>query len=274
MNRIGFHVSAAGGVSKAFDNARSVGCTAMQIFLSSPQMWEVNPIAKEERARFIEKDNSFDIRPVVVHMPYLPNLASPRVETYKRSVSTLINVAKGCSELGIEQLVMHLGSHLGEGKEKGMANVVSAVNSALDVVDDVCLLLEDQSGQANSIGANMEDLSEMYKELDKRNAGICLDTCHLWGAGYDVGDPEVLRKIDNVLGFKNVKLIHLNDSKFEIGLGKDRHERIGEGEIGAKRIGSFLSYKRIDGIPLIMETPHETTESQIRELALVKRLLL
>ncbi len=206
-------------------------------------------------------------------MPYLPNLSSPKADTYKKSVSTLKEIAKSCSALGIGNVVMHLGSHLGEGKEIGMKNVVAAVNSALNEVDDVCMLLEDQAGQTNTVGTNMEDLGEIYKQLSKRNAGICLDTCHLWGAGYDIGDHEVLKKIDKTLGFKNVKLIHLNDSKFGIGLGKDRHERIGEGEIGAKRIASFLSYKGIDSIPLIMETPHETTESQIKELALVKRLL-
>jgi deoxyribonuclease IV len=273
MERIGFHVSAAGGVSNAFSNAQEIGCTAMQIFLSSPRSWEIVPIGKEETKRFIEKENSSGITPVVVHMPYLPNLASPKADIYKKSVGTLKEIAKSCSTLEIDYVVMHMGSHMGEGREKGMANIVAAVNSALNVSEDVCLLLEDQSGQANNVGSKMEDLGEMYRELSNRNVGLCLDTCHLWGAGYDIGDHEVLKRIDREVGFKNVKVIHLNDSKFGLGLGKDRHEQIGLGEIGSKRIKSFLSYNGVRGIPLIMETPHESTESQIKELALVKKLM-
>ena len=272
MLRIGYHVSIAGGIFNGFEYAEKIGCTSMQIFLSSPRSWSMRKIDIEERNKFIEKSKKTDIAPIVVHMPYLPNLASPNNEVYRKSVNVLCSVINECGILGIKYVVAHLGSELGEGKEKGIERVVEAITKAKDVNNGVYLLLENQAGQKNSVGSKLEDLFRIYENAASKETGFCIDTCHLFAAGYDVRDKELIKNLDNVLGIENIKLIHLNDAKHELGSGRDRHECIGLGNIGIDGFKEFLSDKRLHTKSFILETPHSGIEQEIKELELVRKI--
>ncbi len=271
--RVGRHVSTAGGISNSFINAQEIGCSTMQIFISSPRMWNVTEIDARQSELFRKNAKDSGIAPVFVHMPYLPNPASPDRNMYKRSVDTLVRISKACDALGIEYLITHLGSHKGEGKEKGIRNVIGAVKTALDASENVRILLEDQAGHANSVGADIGDIKDIYSGISSKRVGICLDTCHLFAAGYDIREHKVLDAIDKALGFGNVKCLHLNDSMSGLGSFKDRHESIGRGAIGIDGFKALFSYRKLEGIPVIMETALGSSESQAREISLVRRLI-
>lgn len=264
--RIGYHVSVAQGIHLSLDRARVMGCNAMQIFVSNPRGWEIKPIIPEDKEKFLENAKPNDINPIVAHMPYLPNLASTNEATYAKSIDSLNKTVSLCSSLKIKYLVTHLGSHLGKGKDAGVENVTDAINRT-EGLDSVTLLLENTAGSANSVGSTLDELAEILGKSEKK-IGLCLDTCHLYAAGYDITKPEILDEIDEKLGFQNVHLFHLNDSKFPLGSRLDRHENIGKGHIGEEGFSKFFSYKKILEKPFIMETPEESKE----ELLLVKKL--
>lgn len=266
MLRIGYHVSVAQSIDLAFDRAAEMGCTAMQVFVSNPRGWEIKKIPDEQVKRFVQKSETFDIDPVVAHMPYLPNLSSTNVATYKKSVDSLDKTISICSELGIKYLVTHLGSHLGKGRDEGVKNVIAAINQA-EGLSKVRLLLENTAGATNNVGSKMDELVEIFDGVSGK-VGFCLDTCHLYAAGYDITKEETVGQIEKELGLKNVYLFHLNDVKFELGSHKDRHENIGKGFIGTSGFKKFLSYKGIKEKPMILETP----ENFPKELELVRKL--
>ncbi|HUB92728.1 MAG TPA: deoxyribonuclease IV [Candidatus Saccharimonadales bacterium] len=266
MLRIGYHVSVAKSIDLAFDRAAEMGCTAMQIFVSNPRGWEVKDIPEEDVGNFIGKSKTFDVDPVVAHMPYLPNLGSTGEATHKKTTETLDKTIRLCSELGIKYLVTHLGSHLGKGTETGIRNVIAAINQA-DGLGRVKLLLENTSGSTNSIGSTVEELAAIYDGVSGK-VGFCLDTCHLFAAGYDIRKAETMDEIYGKVGMKNVNLFHLNDTKFDLGSHLDRHENIGKGFIGAEGIRKFLSHKGVKEKPMILETP----ENFPKELDLVRKL--
>lgn len=264
--RLGYHVSTAQRMDLAFDRALALGCNTMQIFLSNPRGWEIKEISKEIKEAFLAKSESKRVSPVIAHMPYLPNLSSTNNSTYSKSIENLNKTLMLCSELNVEYLVTHLGSHLGKGSDIGINNVINAINKA-EISDDVTLLLENTSGSKNSVGSTLEELVKIREGTEKK-IGFCLDTCHLYAAGYDITKKEVLEEIDKKLGFKDVHIFHLNDSKFQLGSHLDRHENIGMGYIGREGFSKFFSYRKILDKPFIMETPQESRE----ELLLVKQL--
>lgn len=266
MLRIGYHVSVAQSIDLAFDRASEMTCTAMQIFASNPRGWEIKSIPDQQAKEFLRKSKIFDIDPVVVHMPYLPNLASTSSTTYKKSIESLDKTITTCSELGIKYLVTHLGSHLGKGRDEGIKNVVAAINQA-NGLSKVRLLLENTAGHTNSVGSTIDELAEIYAGVSGK-VGFCLDTCHLFAAGYDIREAETIEMIDRDVGMKNVYLFHLNDSKFELGAHLDRHENIGKGFIGTQGFKKFLGHKGVKEKPMILETP----ENFPKELALVRKL--
>ncbi|MGC8479585.1 MAG: deoxyribonuclease IV [Candidatus Micrarchaeia archaeon] len=273
MKRVGYHVSITGGIENSFDYAKEIGCTTMQIFLSSPRIWTIKKPTKDEIQRFIKKDNDSDIEPVFVHMPYLPNIASPKIDTYKRSIALISEIVDACSLLKIEYLILHLGSYLGEDKNKGMERVISAVNTIKRSNNGVSILLENQAGQKNSVGSDIKDLNYIYKKIKTDEKGLCLDTCHLFAAGYDIRKKEVVEDILREFGSDNIKVIHLNDAKHELGSFKDRHERIGSGYIGIEGFKSFFSNKKICEKDFILETPRSSIEEELSEIKIVKSLI-
>ncbi|MCQ5361974.1 MAG: deoxyribonuclease IV [Candidatus Methanomethylicia archaeon] len=256
--RIGVHISIAGSIDRSVERALKIGCNTFQLFTRNPRGWSFSDIPEDVVRSFKERLSKVDISPVVDHMPYLPNLATPNDEVYKKSVDTLKAELERCSQLGIPYLVTHLGSHLGSGEEKGCQRLVSALNSALETGPKCMILLENTSGQKNSMGTTFEDIRAIMDRLEEpEGVGFCFDTCHAFAGGYDVKTRigEVLDELDKIIGLERLKVVHLNDSKGDLGSHLDRHEHIGLGKIGEDGFRSILSDKRIRSLPLIMETP-------------------
>jgi deoxyribonuclease-4 len=277
MLRIGYHVSITGSIDLAFDRAREIGCTTMQIFLSNPRGWNIKELGESEIKSFREKGRSFGVAFVFAHMTYLPNIASPNQSAYAKSVDALKSALQRCNILDIRYLVLHLGSDLGKGKEAGFERAVIAIKKVESYAKRVTLLLENEAGQRNSIGSKLDDLVELKKRINRQVSGVdvgfCLDTCHAFEAGYEIGKKEVASEIFDALGKENVHLIHLNDARYELGRGVDRHENIGFGFIGREGFRTFLNHKAVIGKPLIMETPMRSFGTDREEIDLVKSLI-
>lgn len=275
--KIGFHVSIAESIDQAVDTAVAMECNVFQIFTRNPRGWSFQSLKPEEVAKFRNKVKEYEIDPVFDHMPYLPNLASARNEIYLRSGASLRAELNRCSELGIPFLVTHLGSHLGAGKTAGLKRIVGAINSAFnEAKDDVMVLLENTAGTKNSMGASFEDMRRVIDGVeDQQRIGVCFDTCHGFAAGYDLRDEEAVSRVigllDDVLGWKRLKLIHLNDSKGDLRSRIDRHEHIGLGKIGEKGFRSIL-HSDFGKLPLIMETPLDERRNDFDNLQKVREL--
>ena len=278
--QIGVHVSISGSIDKAVDNAMGLKCTAFQIFTRNPRGWAAKSLVKEEVESFKAKlaSNKFDHNAVCVHMPYLPNLSSSKKDLYKKSLNTLVSEVKRCAVLGIPHLVIHLGSHLGAGTQIGMKNLVNACNTAASEVDkDVTILLENMAGQKNSIGSRFEELKQILEQLEPRKRfGVCFDTCHAFAAGYDLRSKDkvqdVIAEFDKYVGIENLRIVHLNDSKYELNCNKDRHEHIGLGYIGEKGFKAILSQTELTKLPLILETPIDDRRDDVGNLQKVREL--
>lgn len=269
---VGRHISVSGNIDMTVNLANETNCNTMQIFVSSPMQWKLKIIKNEEYENFKAKCKSLKVDPVVVHMPYLPNLASPNPEIYSKSKETLLANMERCNSLGIKYLVMHLGSTMGEPKSAAMKRISEGINGCIDKFDGI-LLLEDQAGQKNSVGSDLEDLAELRKTISHKKVAYCIDTCHAFGAGYDIRENGTIDKIDKILGWDHVHVIHANDSKFDLGQFKDRHENIGNGFIGLKGFRTFFNHKKIKGKPIIMETPTDRKVPDKNEIDLVRSLI-
>jgi deoxyribonuclease IV len=284
--KLGVHVSIGGGIQNSITNATNIGCTSFQIFSRNPRQWKAKVLEQKEASLFKENliQSSIDSRAVVVHMPYLPNLAAPSSEMYEKSVSTLAEEITRCNLLEIPYLVIHLGSHLGKGEKNGISQLINACQRSFQIYEEkgfsknnVKLLLENSAGQKNSIGSKVEDLEQILELLGTSEYGICLDTCHLFAAGYDLsadkGIYDLLDLVDDCIGIKHLKLIHLNDSKGNLGSRLDRHYHIGMGKIGENGFKTLINDKRIKNLPLIMETPIDSIRGDKENLDYIKQLL-
>jgi len=296
--RVGFHVSIAGGISNSVDNALKIGCSAFQIFSRNPRGWAAKPLGDEDVKSFRAKLAKSSISPesVIVHMPYLPNLAAPEGELYKKSVDTLAAEVQRCDKLGIPNLVIHLGSHLGKGTEDGISQLVKACNNALGDGKStsshlnqstrktkkknapVRILLENMAGQKNSIGGKFEEIRLLLDKLEPKGSfGVCLDTCHIFASGIDLRKKRDVEKMlsdfDSTVGLKQLKLLHLNDSKGELNSRIDRHEHIGLGKIGKAGFAALLQHESLRELPMIMETPVDKERSDTDNLQVVLDLL-
>ena len=277
--QLGVHVSIAGSIDKAVDNALELNCTAFQIFTRNPRGWAARSLVKEEVENFKAKlaSSKIDRNAVCAHMPYLPNLSSSNKDLYKKSLDTFVNEVKRCNVLGIPQLVIHLGSHLGAGPEIGMKNLVNACNTAAEADNGVMILLENTAGQKNSIGSRFEELKKIFERLESRKKfGVCFDTCHAFAAGYDLRSKDkvqsVIAEFDKYVGMKNLRIVHLNDSKFELSCCKDRHEHVGLGHIGEKGFKAILAQNEFRNLPLILETPFDELGADVKNLQKVREL--
>ncbi len=276
---MGLHVSSAGSLDLAFDRALDLGATTFQIFTRNPNQWKFKPIPEETILAFREKRKSSGFARIVDHMPYLPNLASPEKSTMRISRYTLEEEVKRCDALGIDYLVVHLGSHLGKGTAVGIANIAGACDQAIAASEGgTLILLENMAGQKNSVGARFEEIRGILDRVKKDvRMGVCLDSCHLYAAGFDIGSTEAVANtmglFDEVVGLDRLKVVHLNDSKGTLGSRLDRHENIGKGRLGRKGMGAFLHYRGISERPLIMETPYEDVRTMRRSIKLVRSLL-
>ena len=276
---VGLHISAAGSLDLAFDRAQELGATTFQIFTRNPNQWKFKPLEDEVVSLFKEKRKRSGFRRIVDHMPYLPNLASSEKSTMKISRYTLGEETKRCDSLGIDYLVMHLGSHLGRGAAVGIANIAGGVNEAVAGSEgETVILLENMAGQKNCVGARFEEIRSILdrvKEGDR--VGVCLDSCHAFASGFDLRNGEAVANtmglFDEIVGLDRLKVIHLNDSKGALGSRLDRHENIGEGKIGRAGMRTFLHYPGVGEGPIIMETPYEDVKTMEKSIKLVRSLM-
>ena len=275
--RLGLHVSIEGELDEAFDRAASKGCNCMQLFTRNPRSWHDKPLDEKVVECFTLKLETTDIQPVFVHMPYLPNLASPKTDVYEKSVESLTKELDRCAQLEIPYLVTHLGSSLGLGKNAGIARIINAANTAFSHSrGEVTLLLENTAGSKNSVGSTFEDIRRVVEGIsEETRVGVCLDTCHAFAAGYDLATHEGLRRtlqrFEQVIGLQRLKLVHLNDSKGGLRSGWDRHEHIGLGRIGEKGFTNILN-SALGERPLILETPIDETRNDTENLSKVLTL--
>ncbi len=260
--QIGCHVSIAGSIDKAVDNAIERECSAFQIFTRNPRGWHAKELTKEDVSNFKSKlkASKIDRFATCAHMPYLPNLATPKEDGFEKSVKTLINEVERCAQLGIPYLVKHLGSHLVTGDEAGIKKLVEGLTKAVQTKNDVIILLENTAGQKNSVGSDFKQLGEIYNQLKPaKKFGICFDSCHAFVAGYDLRTEEKVKQVfdefDKYVGIENLKILHLNDAKGEIGCNLDRHYHLGLGGIGEKGIAAVVKFANKRKIPIILETP-------------------
>lgn len=277
--QVGCHVSISGSIDKSVDNAVERECSAFQIFTRSPRSWHAKELSDKDISAFKEKiqKSKIDRMATVAHMPYLPNLATPNKEAFEKSVSTLVKEVKRCGQLGIPYLVTHLGSHLGTGEKEGIKRLVQGLQKAAVVDNDVIILLENTAGQKNSVGSDFEEWASILTELKPaKRFGVCLDTCHAFAAGYDLRTPnavkETFAKFQKAIGFEHLKILHLNDSKGELGNNLDRHYHIGLGNIGKVGMQDVIKTISKKKIPIILETPIDDIRTDFDNVKIVKEL--
>jgi deoxyribonuclease-4 len=277
--QIGCHVSISGSIDKSVDNAVERNCSAFQIFTRNPRGWHAKDLTKEDIDAFKSKlkDSKIDRFAICAHMPYLPNLATPKNDGFEKSVNTLISEVERCAQLGIPYLVTHLGSHLGTGEKAGIKKLVEGLTKAGQTKNDVMILLENTAGQKNSVGSDFKQLGEIFKQLKPgKKFGVCLDTCHAFVAGYDLRTKDVVKKtmkeFDAAIGLNNLKILHLNDSKGELNSNLDRHNHIGLGEIGNEGLSEVIKTMNKNNIPIVLETPIDDIRDDFENIRKAKSL--
>jgi deoxyribonuclease-4 len=277
---IGAHMSIAGGLFNAVLLAEKAGCRCVQLFVKSSNQWRAKPLTEEEITQFKQERERTGIGPAVAHSSYLINIGSPDDALYEKSREALMVEYQRCAQLGVEYLVFHPGAHTGSGAEAGIERIARAMDWVLDRVphDETMLLLETTAGAGSHIGSAFEELKTILDRLDHgARAAVCLDTCHVFSAGYDIRTESAykatMKAYDSALGRSSLKAIHFNDSKFDIGTHKDRHEHIGKGFIGKDAFGFFLRDSRLKDVPKLLETPKdEEGKYDKRNLALLRKL--
>jgi deoxyribonuclease-4 len=272
--RVGAHTSIAGGVHNAVDEQREYGGNCGQIFSHSPQVWQDPNIDADNAEQFRTESESDDIGPWVIHSSYLVNLCTPKDDLREKSIDSMQQEVDAAETLDIEYVNVHLGAHTGAGVEGGLDNAASALDE-LDVPDGVTVLVESDAGSGTKLGGDFEHLAAVL-DRSEQDLEICLDTAHMFAAGYDLSTPEgvdeTMAEFDDVVGLEKLACVHLNDSKHECGTNKDEHAHIGEGLIGEDGMEAFVNHEAIVDVPLVLETPSEDGKSfawnveRVREL--------
>lgn len=263
--KIGAHMPAPKGLPAAVLAGKEIGCTAVQVFTSSPQQWKGKTISPELAKQFKDSREETKIDFLVSHDSYLINLCAPSVEIREKSVKAIIEEMERCAILEIPYTVSHMGSHLGQGEDVGLKELAKTTKQVLKMAPkEVSIAMETTAGQGTNLGYKFEHLSYV---IDKNNGDsrlvICLDTCHIFAAGYDIRDEETyestLAEFGKVIGFDRLRIIHSNDSKQPFASRKDRHEHIGQGQIGEYPFRRLANDKRVAHAPMIVETPEAET---------------
>jgi deoxyribonuclease-4 len=277
---LGAHVSIAGGVFNAPYNGKESTCEVVQIFTKSSNQWRAKPLTDEDAEKFIAAQKETGVTVVCAHDSYLINLASADKALYEKSYRAFFEEMHRCDLLHVPNLVMHPGSHVGSGEEAGIQRIANSFNRMFDDDPDgeVTICLETTAGQGTNLGYSFEQLAQIVDKVEnKSRLGICLDTCHIFTAGYPIGTEKdyraTMKAFDRVLGLKNLRIIHVNDSKKGFGSKVDRHEHIGKGAIGKKPFGFFLNDPKLAKVPKILETPKTSAADDIRNLKVLRSLV-
>lgn len=274
---IGAHMSIAGGVFNALLHGKRVGCNTIQIFTKSNQQWKARKLESDEINRFMSDRDESGIRVACAHASYLINLASPDAALFKKSLDAFVEELERCELLEVPHLVIHPGSHMGKGETYGLKRVAEGINRACrKLPDGKCkICLETTAGQGSNLGSKFSELAEIIEQVDDPDRiSICLDTCHVFAAGYEMntetGYKSMMREFNKLIGVKRIAVVHCNDSKFPCGAKKDRHEHIGKGEIGLEGFRLLMNDRRFSKIPKILETPKG--DESIEDKKNIKRL--
>ncbi|HQJ56632.1 MAG TPA: deoxyribonuclease IV [Caldisericia bacterium] len=260
MGLLGAHVSIAGGVKNAPLNGEKIGCEVIQIFTKNQRQWYAKPYEKEEIEEYFNNLNKVKIKKVVAHTSYLINLASPTEEIFEKSINALIDDLERCNSLKIPFTIIHPGSHLGEGVNKGIERIVIGIERVFEKVKKGGIALETVAGQGSNIGFEFEQLEKIIESVKEKNRiFVCFDTAHTFEAGYDIktqnGFKKVLDEFDKIIGIEKLCAFHLNDSKTPLGSNVDRHENIGKGFLGLEPFKFLVNNKEFKNHPMILETP-------------------
>lgn len=262
MPRLGAHMPISGGIEKALFKGKEIGCEVIQIFTHNTSSWYMKPLSQEQIDSFMKAKEETGIDVISAHVGYLINLASPDNRIWKMSIKALLKEVERAIKLKIPYVVMHPGSHKGSGEVQGIKRISDGLKNVLNQTEGVKILLETTAGQGTSIGYRFEHLSDIIEKTGyESRLGICLDTCHIFAAGYDFRTKDaynnLMKELENKIGLDYLFLFHLNDSKKELGSKVDRHMHIGEGMIGKKGFEYFLKDNRFKNHSFIIETPKE-----------------
>ncbi|WP_254824332.1 deoxyribonuclease IV [Haloglomus halophilum] len=275
MLRVGAHTSIAGGVQNAVEEQLEYDGNCGQIFSHSPQVWADPSIDEDDAAAFRDLTAEHDVRPWVIHSSYLVNLCTPKDDLHEKSVASMQTELDVADRLDIDYVNVHLGAHTGAGVEGGLENAVESLDE-LDVPDGVTVLVESDAGSGTKLGGRFDHLAYVCDE-SRHDLEVCLDTAHMFAAGYDISTPagvdETFAEFADTVGLDRLACVHLNDSKHECGTNKDEHAHIGEGHIGEDGMSAFVNHDAVGDVPLVLETPTEDGRSfawnieKVRELA-------
>ena len=272
---VGAHVSAAGGVHNAPKNAASIGAKAFALFTKNQRQWKAKPLSEEH----IEKFNDYiaevgiDKKHILPHDSYLINLGHPDKEQRRKSIDAFIDELHRCQQLGLDKLNFHPGSHLRKMSEKECLDTIAAsMNEALKESEGVTLVIENTAGQGSNLGYKFEHLAYLIEKCeDQERVGVCLDTAHMFAAGYDIRTREAyeatMEEFERIVGFAFLRGMHINDSKAELASRVDRHHSLGKGHIGLDAFRFIMNDERMDDIPLVLETIDDSIWDQ--EIALL-----
>jgi deoxyribonuclease-4 len=255
-----FGAHCSGGIKGALDRAIEIGADSVQLFAQSPRAWRFPEHAEEDLARFRERRAEAGIGAVLVHALYLCNLATPDETVYGKSLETMRSTVRAAGAIEADGVVFHVGSHVGTGFDAGLERCVPAIREVLELCSDTTwLLLENSAGAGGTIGRSVDELVALFDALDRHpRLGVCLDSCHLFVSGVDVGDPgivaDVLADVDVRIGPDRLRALHVNDAAAALGSNRDRHANVLEGELG-ERLGAFLAHPAVQALPALMETP-------------------
>jgi deoxyribonuclease IV len=279
--KFGAHMSISGGLYKAFGHGERAGCDTIQIFSKNQQQWRAKPLSAEEIAQFQAEQARTGMAPLVVHDSYLINLASPDDALREKSIAAFAEELERCAALGIPYLVTHPGAHTGSGEEAGLARVADALNRlfAEGVGGTTMVLIETTAGQGSSLGYRFEHLAWLREHTNQpERVGVCVDTCHILAAGYDIRTPEAylatFAEFDRIIGTEHIKCFHVNDSQKGLGSKVDRHAHIGQGEVGLEAFRMLVNDARFRDLPLILETPkNDDLAEDVMNLATLRGLI-
>ncbi len=273
-------MSVAGGLEKAFERGASIGCDTIQIFSKNSNRWKAKPITDSEARAFKAAMARTGIGPVLVHDSYLINLGHPDKKTWANSVRAFVDELHRCEQIGAAYLVAHPGAHVGTGEEAALKQIARGISKAHRETRSfkVRVLLETTAGQGSSLGHRFEHLARLFEQIEEtERVGVCVDTCHLLAAGYDIRTAErykeVFERFDEIVGIERIEAFHLNDAKKPIGSRVDRHEHIGKGFIGLEGFRALMRDKRFEKTPMVLETPKgKEMKEDVENMALLRGL--
>lgn len=276
---LGAHMSIAGGLHLALERGQAVGCSVVQLFVKNQVQWAARPLTDEEIGRFKRAQRATGIRVVFAHSTYLINLATPAEADWRRAVDAFADELERAEALGLRFAVIHPGSHKGSGLDAGISRIVRALDELATRTRGyrVKIVLENTAGAGHTVGARFEELQAILDGVaSPERLGICLDTCHLFAAGYDIRTPagyaRTLETCETTVGARSILAFHLNDAKAPLGSGLDRHEHIGKGRIGLGAFRRLLNDRRFARVPMVLETPKDNDAADVRNLRTLRRL--